>query len=389
MSAASAVGLPALITRAADRFALTDQATPVSSALGLWLLLALVAPAAQGEEREQLQDALGCPVHDAADYADQLLGTPATAITLAAAAWDTPRTRSLPAYASWAEGLPAVVERGDVPDQAAADRWARRHTAGIIDAFPLKLDPTVVLVLANALATRVTWSHPFRLQPAWWLGGPWAEHVGTVLASVPEHDMGMAHTSAGLLAWHAADADGLRVLSVLGAPDASPEQVLRAAGEVAAGTARPVSLFDLPLGVGPYGTLSERTRDPGVPDQQLSALLPAWTASATIDLRHRTTTVPGVDAALATLLRLSAGEKPDAAQTTKARFTREGFEAASVTAMATRVSYRPGPPGRHLKLRFARPYAALAVAVGTPPWNGVPVVSAWVTEPSRIPPELL
>ncbi len=38
MSAASAVGLPALITRAADRFALTDQATPVSSALGLWLL---------------------------------------------------------------------------------------------------------------------------------------------------------------------------------------------------------------------------------------------------------------------------------------------------------------------------------------------------------------
>ncbi len=150
-----------------------------------------------------------------------------------------------------------------------------------------------------------------------------------------------------------------------------------------------MSLFDLPLDVGPYGTLSERTRDPGAPDQQLSALLPAWTASTTIDLRHRTTPVPGVDAALAALLRLSAGDLPAAAQTTDARFTREGFEAASVTAMATRVSYRPGPPARHLKLRFARPYAAVAVAVGTPPWNGVPVVSAWVTEPSRIPPEHL
>jgi len=203
-----------------------------------------------------------------------------------------------------------VVERGDVPDQAAADRWARRHTAGIIDAFPLQLDPTVVLVLANALATRVTWSHPFRLQPAWWLGGPWAEHVGTVLASVPEHDTGMAQTSAGLVAWHAADADGLRVLSVLGTPDATPAQILRAAGEVVTGTARPVSLFDLPLGVGPYGTLSERTRDPGVPDQQLSALLPAWTASTTIDLHHRTTPAPGVDAALATLLGLSALAEP-------------------------------------------------------------------------------
>jgi len=202
-----------------------------------------------------------------------------------------------------------------------------------------------------------------------------------VLASVPEHEMGMAQTSAGPVAWHAAD--GLRVLSVLGAPDATPAQILRAAGEVAAGTSWPVSLFGLPLGVSPYGTLSEQTRDPGAPDQQLSALLPAWTASATIDLQHRATPVPGVGAALATLLRLSAGDLPAAAQTAKARFTREGFEAAVVTAMATRVSYRRGPPARHLELRFDRPYAA----VGTPPWNGVPVVSAWVTEPSRIPPE--
>jgi len=359
----------------------------VSSALGLWLLLALVAPTAQGEEREQLQDALGCPGHDAAAHADQLLDTPATAVALAAAAWDTPRTRSLPAYASWSQALPAAVERGNVPDRFGADRWAREHTAGIVDVFPLQLDPTVVLVLANALATRVTWSDAFRLLPAWQLGGPWAEHVGAVLASIPEHEMGMAQTSAGLVAWHAADADGLHVLSVLGAPDATPAQILRAAGEVAAGTSWPVSLFGLPLGVSPYGTLSEQTRDPGAPDQQLSALLPAWTASATIDLQHRTTLVPGVGAALATLLRLSTSDLPAAAQTAKARFTREGFEAAIVTAMATRVSYRRGPPARHLELRFDRPYAAVAVAVGTPPWNGVPVVSAWVTEPSRIPPE--
>jgi hypothetical protein len=42
---------------------------------------------------------------------------------------------------------------------------------------------------------------------------------------------------------------------------------------------------------------------------------------------------------------------------------------------------------RRIELRFNRPYAVLACAAreeGPPAWRGVPVFSAWVTEPQEI-----
>ena len=76
-----------------------------------------------------------------------------------------------------------------------------------------------------------------------------------------------------------------------------------------------------------------------------------------------------------------------------ARYHRFGFEAAAVTAMALRAS--AVAPGRKLAvvreatLRFARPYAVVAVARDRSwstdqqkwtagPWHGVPVFCAWV-----------
>ncbi|MEK8105944.1 hypothetical protein NKG94_13805 [Micromonospora sp. M12] len=34
------------------------------------------------------------------------------------------------------------------------DAWARENTLGLIEAFPLRVGPDVVLALASALATR-------------------------------------------------------------------------------------------------------------------------------------------------------------------------------------------------------------------------------------------
>jgi hypothetical protein len=50
-----------LVANACDRFALTDAQHPVASGLDLWLLLALTATAARGEDREELQAVLGWP----------------------------------------------------------------------------------------------------------------------------------------------------------------------------------------------------------------------------------------------------------------------------------------------------------------------------------------
>ena len=98
------------------------------------------------------------PVDAAARVARQLLDHPHPAVATATAAW----SRDAPAAAArWLAGLPASVERGPVPSQDDADAWARRHTLGMIDHFPLTLDRTVLCVLANALATRISWTHPF------------------------------------------------------------------------------------------------------------------------------------------------------------------------------------------------------------------------------------
>jgi hypothetical protein len=71
-----------------------------------------------------------------------------------------------------------------------------------------------------------------------------------------------------------------------------------------------------------------------------------------------------------------------------ARFSRTGFEAAAVSAMTARSVMRSQSKRRVAELRFGHPYAVVAVADGgaeseteAGPWHGVPVFSAWVSEP--------
>ena len=78
-----------LITEYAGRLnpaLLTGQA--VTSPLGVWLLLALVAPAGQGSDRDGLEAVLGATADDAAARAAALLSDPHPAVSAAAAVWD-------------------------------------------------------------------------------------------------------------------------------------------------------------------------------------------------------------------------------------------------------------------------------------------------------------
>ncbi len=108
-------------------------------------------------------------------------------------------TRGVP----WPGPLPAAVETGDLPDRAWLDAWADRHTLGLIKRFPVTVGPDVVLLLATALATKVSWEAPFDLstrRPAGRLGcraGP-GHAGGRVLPRVvrrhhPRRGRGRAH----------------------------------------------------------------------------------------------------------------------------------------------------------------------------------------------------
>ena len=322
---------------------------------------------------ESSAEALGMPTEAAARHARELLDHPHPAIAAATAAWtrDAP-----PAAARWLAALPASVERGPVPSQDAADAWARRHTLDMIDHFPLTLDHTVLCVLANALATRINWTHPFTTTGSHAFRSEWRARVATVLRTPDRgHACAIArHPAAGEVGIHRAHAEGLAVTSVIAAPHVPAEAVVAAAHDAARDRVEHLSLADLPLGDGPAWTVTESTGT----GNRVSAVLPAWSATSEHDLRGPSF---GFAGAAAVLGRLFGATAWDATQAATARYHREGFEAAAVTAVAVRMSFRPPGKRREAELRFDHPYAVVATATGDGPWAGLPVFSAWVTDP--------
>jgi hypothetical protein len=388
----TAADLAGLVARYGRRFhCVIGSRHHVASPLGAWLLLALCAPAASGAQRRELVDVLGCELEEATAIAAGLLEAPHPLAAAAAAMWN----RAGRGDARWLAGLPASVDRGPIPSQDEADRWAMEHTLGLIESFPLTITDEIYLLLATALATKVSWDRPFGIAPGSALGpaSPWGQQLGHVLASPLGHPAFVASTpQAGDVAVHVGRArDGLLVVSVIAAPEVPAGQVLAAghglATDLALGRSVPTrSLFDLPLGDSPLWSVREEMSPAGA-GERCMAFLPAWEAHS---MHSLTDPWLGFAAAAAAL---GKGDPWSAGQAAMARYTRVGFEAAAVTAMGIAASART--PGRHrtAELRFSHPYAAVAVAAddsarrGNAPgawsgwWNGVPIFSAWVAEP--------
>jgi Serpin (serine protease inhibitor) len=361
----------------------------VASPLGAWLLLALAGPAASGADRAELTEVLGCDVEAAALAAEDLLDHPHPVVASAAAVW-TRHGRDLSEhFRRWRLGLPPAVEFAALAGQPALDAWAREHTMGLIERFPVRVAPETYLVLATALATKVSWEVPFDLAPAAALGetSEWSRSLQRVLR-VPDPERARGHrqfiaasAEAGDVAVHVAAArDGLLVYSVAAAREVPAASVLAVAHQIGRADAigAPAgarALDELALGAGPAWVLRE---DRGVRDI-CTAVLPAWSAESSHDLTRPGLGFDAVKDALA------PGQDPwQAGQAAMARYSRTGFEAAAVTtvAVAAAMIQRTGTR-RVAELRFGHPYAVVAVAIDADhgPWHGVPVFSAWVAEP--------
>jgi hypothetical protein len=390
--AAATADLAGLVGRYARLFhAVIGARHHVASPLGAWLLLALCAPAASGAQRRELVDVLGCEPEEASAIAEGLLEVPHPLVAAAAAVWNMAGKGN----EQWLAALPASVERGPIPSQDEADEWARQHTLGLIEKFPLPITDDVYLLLATALATKVSWDRPFELAPGSALGSAsmWGQQLEHVLASPLGHLAFVASTAqAGDVAVHVGRArDGLLVVSVIAAHDVQAGEVLAAghglATDLALGRSVPKrSLFDLPLGDGPLWSVREE-RSPRGAGEDCMAFLPAWEAESQHDLSDPRL---GFAAAAAAV---GEGDPWQAAQAAMARYTRVGFEAAAVTAMGIRFSMPMPGRRRTAELRFCHPYAVIAVAADDSArrgsaarawsgwWNGVPIFSAWVAEP--------
>jgi hypothetical protein len=368
----------------------------VASPLGAWLLLALAAPASTGRDRETLTEVLGCDTGTAARAAADLLANPHPVVASAAAFWTSRGGAELShASARWRAGLPPQVTTGDLPGQAGLDSWAREHTFGLIDRFPVQ-DDDLYLVLASALATKVSWTVPFDLAPGAILGGasPWSTRLRKVLRTPRQggHTQYIAVTpDAGDVIVHAASAvGGLLVVSVAAAPGVPAGTVLAVTHRIAVqqATGQVVQrreLTDLPLGEGPLWLL----REVSALTDTCIAVLPAWSARSNHDLSDASLGFTAAKNAIAPL------PYPwQARQSAMARYSRTGFEAAAVTAIAIAAAAMVPARRREAELRFAHPYAVVAITTDPEgagpdarghasrwPWRGLPVFSAWVSEP--------
>lgn len=385
------------ISRYAERLhAVIGKRHHVASPLGAWLLLALAGTAGTGADRAAMSKALGCDVDAARQAAEDLLASPHPLVASAAAVWTAAWAQLGPHFDRWRTGLPAEVTSGELPDQGGLDAWAREHTFGLIERFPLRLDPDVYLVLASALATKVSWEIPFDLAPAASLGAasPWAGQLGQVLHTPARDPRGHVQfvavtAEAGDVIVHIATAvGGLLVVSVAASPEMPEAKVVATAHKIGcqytAGTGvTRRNLADLPLGEGPLWLVREQDAQSDV----CMAVLPAWSATS----EHRLDDpVLGFAAAKDAL---APGPDPwAAAQSAMARYTRTGFEAAAVTGFMVATAMRVPSRKRAVELRFAHPYAVVAfttdpAGAGEPgrarlsPWHGLPVFSAWVSSP--------
>jgi hypothetical protein len=361
----------------------------VASPLGAWLLLALAGPASIGRDRVALTDVLGCDVDRAAAAAADLLTHPHPLVASAAAVWTDPKAPLPESFVRWREKLPAAVATGVLPDQAGLDTWAREHTFGLIDRFPIARDH-LYLVLASALATKVSWQVPFDLAPAASLGGasPWAGLVERVLRTPNRpgghHQFVTGTEQAGdVIVDVATAAGGLEVASVAALPDVPFGQVLAAAYDLGSrhATGAHIDVRDvacLPLGEQPLWTVREVM---GAGDSCVS-VLPAWSATSDLNLA-----APGLGFEAAKNALVPGGDPWQARQSAMARYSRTGFEAAAVSAVAVAMSARLPAQHREVVLKFAHPYAAVAVTTGSDDgataWHGLPVFSAWVAEPDE------
>jgi hypothetical protein len=384
----------------------------VCSPLGIWLLLAACVSSALGAERAALEEALGCAADEAGELLARFVAVPPPALKAAIAVW-VRAADATEQIAAWVRGLPAGIESGFMPTMAEADAWAERHTLGLIKSFPVEIDEYTRIVLASALATKVSWRVPFEVVPAsGHLGdaSPWSGAVQRLLWDPHQGPAMIIRTdTAGPVAVHQAFAkEELTVISVSADPEVPRDAVLEAAHEVAAlasgdEPASACSLFELPLGSGHSWEITEREAATYHAGQRLErvvgASLPAWRAEGELDLlaSPRFAAVPALD----TMRRLIGPEPEDefrAIQVALASFTRYGFEAAAITAFAIRTASAHAIPRatgveRTAVLRFDHPYAALAIA-GPPVtprlagqnrsgFSRLPLFAAWVHEPQE------
>ncbi|MBR7835198.1 hypothetical protein KDL01_18135 [Actinospica durhamensis] len=371
-----------------------DQSS-VFCAPSAWPLLGLLAHAADGPGRKELEHAVGLPANDARAGALEILGLlrEMTATNSALGIW---ARAQCPLDPPWTTGLPLGTVghlTGDpVRDGPLLDGWARQHTGGLIEKMPVEVDDETLLVLATAMSVRTSWIRPFTESgyPTWSDEGVWRDRRYYTLwrASRIVDRVSVAATNHGeITCLEILGKEGVTVHLVIGEQGRSAREVLEGGLLARSGYGRRGG--ELRIGETAPALAVERVPD-NEPDDRLLIHMPRFSVDASHDLLEHPE-VFGLD----TVTDRLRGHFPaisaqplavsQARQSAAARFTAKGFEAAAVTAIALMAGGMPPVPPRRVKqirVELDRPFGFFASHRA----SGLILAAGWVAEPEAYEP---
>jgi hypothetical protein len=353
-----------------------DDSNYISSPLALWLLLALQTG---GEPSPKLEAILGIPSWEAYTTATWLLDTTPKQLAVATAFWhDGSETSRKLAELVKASGY---VDVGPVPTQEEADRWTEEHTLGMIKKFPATITPETYSILVNALATKFAWGEPFFVKQDPQLTSAWG-----VTSSLVDYNQSSSSTriyeiDGEVFVSYTRTDEGrdFGVTSVIAVnPDLSSTTVILTAEEIVAGvhgSGELVKTFAERAGLTSSPVLSLVEKE-GTSDY-IVVSVPAWSADAT----HNLGSLPGAMGSVGEVVPDSSGAGVAGVQRAYAKYDKNGFEAAAVTALSRAGAFPQRRTVLATEVAFVHPYAVVAHSQNThSQWLGMPVFTAWVKE---------
>jgi serine protease inhibitor len=373
----------------------TDDVSSVFCAPSAWPLLALLAHAADGSGRKELEHAVGVQAADGQAAALEILGLMGdmTAVRSALGIW---AREQYPLNQAWTSGLPVgTVGRltGDsVLDTPLLDGWAQQHTGGLIEKMPVEINDETLLVLAAAMSVRTRWIRPFTDTgyPFWSDEGAWRARQYYTLSRVSRivDRVSVASTNHGeITCLEVLGNDGITVHLVIGEQGCSASQVLEGGLVARRGHGRKGG--ELRIGEAAPGLVVERVPD-DEPDDRLLIRMPRFSVDGDHDLLEHPE-VFGLDTVTDALRGHFPAISPQplavsqARQRAAARFTAKGFEAAAVTAIAAMGGAMPPVPPRRVKqirVELDRPFGFFA----SHRVSGLILAAGWVAEPEPYQP---
>ncbi|MFD3593693.1 serpin family protein [Nocardia sp. NPDC058640] len=347
----------------------------VVSGAGLWPLLAILASAAAGRARDELAAAVDVPAELAQLFGLEMLRSldASTEVSTALGVWVR---AGVPLRREWVDTMPTGTV-GELGDSAMLDAWARERTDGLIEKFPVPIDPDTLCALATALLVRTRWSEAFRETIFAPQSGPWRGHRGPGLTRTEYADGSVAYLDDAVTRVIVTGTGQLDVHLLIS--DHGPIDALEAGIAALDGTIPAYS--HLPFGV--TAPCVEVTRVQTSNGNYVSLTLPPFEVESGHDLTDHADLF-GLTAAL----KASEGHFPGlspfplaisaAGQNIVARFDALGFEAAAVSAVSMVAGSVPVMEWATLTtVTIDRPFGFMAVDRR----SGLVLVAGQVTAP--------